>query len=172
MFQALRKAAVVAVVVGFAGAAQASVALPTYAFDVLDGSDGYSANIAGSFDHTFSFIQAAFPAVSVGVVGGDLFGDLSVKFRFGYGITPNWLAWSTPDPVAVPSDVDGNFAGSATIGGLAQGQTYWLEFMGNASQAGYTLTLAPVPEPESWALLLGGLGLLGIIARRRLTSLA
>ena len=31
----------------------------------------------------------------------------------------------------------------------------------------YTLTLAPVPEPESYAMLLAGLGLLGHVARRR-----
>jgi len=33
-----------------------------------------------------------------------------------------------------------------------------------ADLAGYT---APIPEPESWAMLLSGLGLLGFIARRR-----
>ena len=170
MFQTLRKVAVVAAVVGCAGAAQASVAFPTHAFGVLDASDGYSANISGGFDHTYSFIQAAYPAVAVSVVGGDLFGDLSVKFRFGYGTTPHWLGWSSSDPVAIPSDEVGNFAGSATVGGLAQGQTYWLEFTGRATQAAYTLTLAPVPEPESWALMLAGLGLLGTIARRRLTA--
>lgn len=31
----------------------------------------------------------------------------------------------------------------------------------------FTLTTAPVPEPETWALLLAGLGLVGAIARRR-----
>lgn len=31
-------------------------------------------------------------------------------------------------------------------------------------------TLAPVPEPETWAMLLGGLGLLGLRARRRRTA--
>jgi hypothetical protein len=28
-------------------------------------------------------------------------------------------------------------------------------------------TIVPVPEPESYAMLLAGLGLLGVVARRR-----
>ena len=41
---------------------------------------------------------------------------------------------------------------------------------GNAAATGMSTvlyTLAPVPEPETWAMLLGGLGLLGLRARRR-----
>jgi autotransporter-associated beta strand protein len=37
---------------------------------------------------------------------------------------------------------------------------------------GLTLQLSPVPEPEAWAMLLAGLGLLGWVARRRLTPAA
>jgi hypothetical protein len=32
---------------------------------------------------------------------------------------------------------------------------------------GYAPTLAPIPEPSTYAMLLGGLGLLGVIAKRR-----
>lgn len=44
------------------------------------------------------------------------------------------------------------------------------EGLGNAAATGMgtvLYTLAPVPEPETWAMLLGGLGLLGLRARRR-----
>jgi hypothetical protein len=44
------------------------------------------------------------------------------------------------------------------------------EGLGNAAGTGMSTvlyTLAPVPEPETWAMLLGGLGLLGMHARRR-----
>jgi hypothetical protein len=36
-----------------------------------------------------------------------------------------------------------------------------------SAPVGYTLTMiTPVPEPEAWAMLLAGLGLLGALARR------
>jgi autotransporter-associated beta strand protein len=37
---------------------------------------------------------------------------------------------------------------------------------------GLTLQLSPVPEPEAWAMLLAGLGLLGWLVRRRVTPAA
>lgn len=36
-------------------------------------------------------------------------------------------------------------------------------------EAGAALTLSPIPEPETWAMLLAGLGLVGLMARRRQT---
>lgn len=47
------------------------------------------------------------------------------------------------------------------------------EGLGGATATGMSTalyTLAPVPEPETWAMLLGGLGLLGLRARRRKTA--
>jgi hypothetical protein len=37
----------------------------------------------------------------------------------------------------------------------------------NASGVYYALSMAPVPEPETYAMLLAGLGLMGGIARRK-----
>lgn len=37
----------------------------------------------------------------------------------------------------------------------------------NATLGGVRLTVAPIPEPSTYALLLGGLGLVGLLARRR-----
>ena len=37
----------------------------------------------------------------------------------------------------------------------------------NTIAAGFTQSLAPIPEPETYALMLAGLGLLGFMARRR-----
>ena len=49
--------------------------------------------------------------------------------------------------------------------------TYDLEFTGfiNANGGGYAgpLTTTPVPEPTGWALMMAGLGAMGMLARRR-----
>ncbi|WP_223879144.1 PEP-CTERM sorting domain-containing protein [Chitinimonas arctica] len=85
----------------------------------------------------------------------------------------------------------GNFLGQANLGTFAAGQTaevsyslsafsYWDDPEGCAFEcssitarvddyvgAESRIVSAPVPEPESYAMLLGGLGLVGVLARRR-----
>jgi hypothetical protein len=41
------------------------------------------------------------------------------------------------------------------------------KFYAEGVASGYSVMLAPVPEPASYGMLLGGLGLLGVVARRR-----
>jgi hypothetical protein len=43
---------------------------------------------------------------------------------------------------------------------------------GNGSSFGITSVTAPIPEPETYAMLLAGLGLMGFVARRRQRNLA
>lgn len=55
---------------------------------------------------------------------------------------------------------------------LLSSGSYYLKVAGQvvgAAGGSYsgTLVLAPVPEPETYAMLLGGLGLIGVVARRR-----
>jgi hypothetical protein len=51
---------------------------------------------------------------------------------------------------------------------------YYVEVMGKASNGnpgyGGTISVSPVPEPKTYAMLLAGLGLLAFTARRRRTS--
>lgn len=66
--------------------------------------------------------------------------------------------------------------GSHTVSGLSTGVLYAVSVYGGGvmppgSAGSYDLTLsiptAPVPEPETYAMLMAGLGLLGFVARRR-----
>ncbi len=65
---------------------------------------------------------------------------------------------------------NGNSTGtafSALITGIATGRAYLnihTSFVGSGEIRGF---LVPVPEPETYALLLGGLGLVGFAARRK-----
>lgn len=70
--------------------------------------------------------------------------------------------------------VDPFLGGSKLFSNLSAGN-YFYEVTGLASNAGayyYSLSSvavsAPVPEPEGYAMLLAGLGLIGMIARRRM----
>jgi hypothetical protein len=71
-----------------------------------------------------------------------------------------------------------SFFSTRTISGLTAGRDYRVEVYGWGNPMGsatgrYELTLtaqgnlAPVPEPETYAMMLAGLGLLGVAARRR-----
>lgn len=124
--------------------------------------------VSGSFDHKFKFTLGGvgLNQAEGGIVGLDLLGDLAGQFRYGVGASPVWSAWSSYAPV--PSNVDGVFSLNRVYTSLTVGQTYWAEFRGDASYANYSVTLAPaVPEPETWAMLFAGLGLMGAVARRR-----
>jgi hypothetical protein len=53
---------------------------------------------------------------------------------------------------------------------LLQGGIHYLAIANEVSNTTSVYSLAPVPEPETYAMLLAGLGLLGFTARRRKSS--
>lgn len=87
----------------------------------------------------------------------------------------SWFAAATPG-------WGDSFFSTHTVSGLVAGHDYrvvvygWGDPMGSATGS-YELTLtaqgnlAPVPEPETYAMMLAGLGLLGLAARRRRQTL-
>ena len=127
--------------------------------------------VSGSFDDKFSFIAGSLPGVLGSVVGIDFTGDLKAQYRLGYGNSPIWFGDFSP-LAPVPSDDLGIFSYSTTFSSLVAGTKYWINLKGTGSEAAYSVTLAPVPEPETYALLLAGLGLVGTIARRRRIAVA
>lgn len=159
---ALKKLAVGIALIGTFGSASAT----TYGLGTLDTSAGKS-NIAvtTSFNDIFSFTAGALPDVLVSIVGIGRGTVTSASYAFATGSTePTAWNWT---PFSVTTAADGTFSYSTTVSGLTSGQTYWIDLKGSLPRGSYAVTLAPVPEPESYAMLLAGLGLLGVVARRR-----
>jgi hypothetical protein len=78
--------------------------------------------------------------------------------------TADGLAYfSGPRPFYTMENFGGN---TQTI----TGASLTTSFVASATGAGTELFLAPVPEPETYALMLAGLGALGFVARRRRRS--
>lgn len=155
----------IAVAVGSAGAMSVNFGTVTGVVGVAD------VHVSGSFDDVYSFTLGSGTAGLGSFVGVDLLGDLALQYRFGVGATPVWGSFSPS--FTVPSDANtGAFSLATTFSGLTAGTKYWVNLKGSATDATYSVTLAPVPEPETYALLLAGLGLMGTIARRRKAAVA
>jgi hypothetical protein len=122
----------------------------------------------------YQFFSVTLPVASTGVslkVSGPAAHFSTLSFSFNSG---------APFLATHPSTPGGSMVWQAYgyFPGLSGGQTYQLKVSGHTldtiSPLGYgTFTVqalgavVAVPEPESYAMLLAGLGLLGVVARRR-----
>jgi hypothetical protein len=84
----------------------------------------------------------------------------------------NGGTWAGNTSIGLIKDTPGGYT---VTSGLAAGQTFQYVIGYNDSAAGLTdwddmvigINIAPIPEPETYAMLLAGLGLMGFVARRR-----
>ncbi len=82
--------------------------------------------------------------------------DIAGSGEWGYSVERDRLSWHT----------QGSNASDMTLnGGWRSGSNIWLNSSTDWSRV--VLVAAPVPEPETYALLLAGLGMVGTMARRR-----
>ena len=131
----------------------------------------------------FTFTIAAGEVGSFTVVDGGFAGDTFKLTNFGSDIaitstvastvystapdTGNNFDAALADPAfssAVLTFTEGSYSVSGRLG-----QSVTLDDMSplNATLGAVRLTVAPIPEPSTYALLLGGLGLVSLLARRR-----
>jgi hypothetical protein len=154
----MKKTLVAAAVSGLlaVGGAQAA----TSDWGVHDEIQTSSQIVSGSFMDIFTFNLAS--DTSLKTIG------ISIP---GYPITDPMI-WLYKEMGAVDTFISAySFGHSFTIDSLAAGD-YYYKVTGTATNPGvYTLVseIAPVPEPETYMMLLGGLGMIGLMAKRRMS---
>jgi hypothetical protein len=103
-------------------------------------------------------------------------GDLDFTFEGSDNkFAKNGGAWATDTSIGLIKDTVGGYT---VTSGLAAGKTFQYVIGYNDSATGLTdwddmvigVNIAPIPEPETYAMLLAGLGLMGFVARRRKQS--
>lgn len=125
----------------------------------------------GSFTDNYLFTLPSNTQIGGSAVSLDLtFGSLTLTNIVGGHVD---LFSGSPNPIAEPLDGFnfGTTSVSHSFGSLAAG-SYYYQVTGNATGAAggfYSISsaLSPVPEVESWAMMLAGLGVVAGIARRR-----
>jgi len=139
-----------------------------YSFGSLSDSKSQSVDVSGPFSDTFTFtLPTSFSGIEGSYLALDFGGDLTANFSFGTGNSTLIRGVSLVNNTTVAGYPAASYTQTFNLTG---GKTYWFTLAGEGTDASYTVMLAPVPEPETYALMLAGLGLLGVAARRRKTK--
>lgn len=135
--------------------------------DLLESALGLTAG--GLIFDTYSFSLGAASTVASSVTS---LGTIAPAAYGIYTLGADGLV-GTSDDVGVAA---WTFGGAPTVHSLtlAAGSYYYSVFGWAATPAAYSLNSAaaavPVPEPETYAMLMAGLGVVGFVARRRKSS--
>lgn len=177
--QVFLDAAVASTITGHVGS-QTGTTLVTFSSttDVLDAANGF-ATIKSASDNYINNLTITAPGYWFGDLifsvnlGPNANNDLTVTAKDSSGATDTFISWSTlgdwvnGDNRILVLSTSGNLMQSITINsvyGIA-GVGGGLDQLKQTEISGVT----PVPEPETYAMLLAGLSLVGFAVRRKLT---
>ena len=165
MFTTLKKAATALLLIGTVGLAQATATIHDFS-GLTNIEQTFSIDhSSSSFSDVYSLTLAA---GNTGVNGGFFGVTTNVATTFSFSTSLDGTHWSSSVPIPAAVDLtDGSFGYATTVSGLTATTPYYFKLSGTNLDGGYTVHIAAVPEPETYAMLLAGLGLMGSIARRR-----
>lgn len=166
-------AAALALVGAAAGAQAADISLSAGSVDVIDGADAFGRLITGNHAGDTFIDMYAFDVAGAASLTANLYSNAG-NAKVGLDITGFSLYAADGTLVGNGTQVStGKFDHwTLDLPGVAAGSGYYVAVTGSVmSQAAghYTgdVTISPVPEPATYAMLLGGMALLGVAARRR-----
>ncbi|MDP1533666.1 MAG: FxDxF family PEP-CTERM protein [Rubrivivax sp.] len=148
-----------------------SLAVAVTPLGTLNPSASFSNTVSGSFLDVWSFNFATPSIVGASVTNVEVsFGSFSAggisNFAAWLNGTPLNLSTSTQNspPITVKTQV---LAGAASLpAGSYQLQVSGTVIGGSASYGG-NIVATPIPEPETYALMLAGIGAIGFVVARR-----
>ncbi|MDP1559216.1 MAG: FxDxF family PEP-CTERM protein [Nitrosomonas sp.] len=130
-------------------------------------------SVIGAFidHHTFTATAPMF-----GLTGSSLISGFKFPLGFDVVISSFELHNVTTSSLVASGTIIGGIFGSLGTAGLVSGNIYDLVVTGAPAFAGVVgtysgnVSISPIPEPETYAMLLVGLGLVGFTLRRRKTG--
>ena len=144
------------------------------ALDLVDDSAFFGDSLeAGNSGATFADRFTFTVDEALGVNVDAIVGSVSRSADVGLDITGLWIYDGNDTLVSTGTSLQTGAVDVWTVAGdgLTVGD-YYLRVEGNVVSSegasfGGAVMLAPVPEPETYGMMLGGLGILGFLARRR-----
>ena len=141
----------------------------TVDFSKLAGGYGGTISLTQGGDYVF---VANFDNIIITGIPGNNFVNLNIPYTYGYSNPTGSYPFRSSVPVSGNVDIYGTTFSPLTLtahnaynNSRPRFGGFTVDWSGTVSNT--PISTSPIPEPSEWALMLGGLGLLGFIARRK-----